>query len=355
MTLKARLGALTLGAVLATTAATAALSQGMGMGPAPMIDTMREARFAQIDTNGDKVLSSDEIRAYVAAQIKGLDANGDGLLTADEIGAKMTQLAHDRVLARATAFAQRLDKSGGGKVSVEDLAQMKTPMDRMADRMLKAGDGKITQATFETVMAMSRPMGGPQGDGAGGKAGAGRWGGKDGWRGHHERMGGMGYGTMGMMGGLFGPVKFSDIDTKGQGYITADDIEAYKLARVKAIDANGDGFITPAEFADHTMQKMAPRIQARADALEKRLDLNSDGKVSIEELAAAPMDMMFGHLPTDKDGNVTEQAFLHASGPDRGGRGGWHGGWHHGWRGQGPGGVMMPPSGAPAPDAPAGN
>lgn len=369
MTFKARLSALTVGAMLATSVAAAAVAQGVppgaggpAMGPmmGPMFGgAMAKETFAQIDTNHDGVLNPDEIHAYVAGMIKGLDANNDGFLTADEIAAKMDQLTRQRIVARATAFEDRFGKADGGKVTVEALAQMKTPFDRMLDRMLKAGDGKITKATFDTVMALGGPegrMGGRMGDHMGGKAGApnpggpemggprhwgGHWGGPE-RAGFRHRDGG----PMGMIGMVFGPVKFSDIDTKNQGYITADDIQAFKLAKLKAIDANGDGTITPDEFADFAMAKLQPRIQERADALVKRLDLNGDGKLSIEELAAAPLDAMFAHLPTDKDGNVTEQAFVQAMDHHPGGPGGWH----H----RGPG-KMPPPPAAPPPAAPSGN
>lgn len=337
MKLKSTLTALTLGAVMATGVGVAVFAQTP---PTPMGGPMGMAAFAQIDTNGDKLLSPDEIRAYVAGQIKGLDANNDGFLTADEIAAKMTQLAHDRILARATAMVARVDKNADGKVSVDELAAMPMPMDRMVERMLKAGGGKITKETFDSMQAMRGGMGQP-GMGKGGKDHGPKEGGWRNWWHHHiggEQGPGDDHGPMGMMGdmgsgmmgdGMMGagePITFADIDTVGHGYIIADDIKAYKLSRIKAIDANNDGFITPDEFATYAMAKMEPRIKAHTDDLVKRLDLNGDGKLSIEELAATPMDMMFSHLPTDKDGNVTEQGFLQAM--QEHGPGGWrqHGG-----------------------------
>lgn len=364
MTFKATLTALTLTAVMAGTFGTIAQAQTPPAPPAPPA----AALFAKIDTNGDKVLSPDELRAYVAAQIAGLDANHDGYLTADEIAAKLTQIAQERVTMHATEMLKRADKAGDGKVTVEELAAMPRPMDRLIDRMLKAGGGKITEATFDTVMALRDhhgPMGGPGMEGKGpgkpmeGKGMEGRGPGMGGWRDHGPRgpMGGPGHerggmmGMMGMMGGgmmpmgpgLFAPdggVKFADIDTTHQGFITADSYQAWKLAQVKALDTSGDGVITPDELAAAAMTRIAPRIKAHAEEMVKRMDLNGDGKISIEELAAAPLDMMLFHLPTDKDGNVTEKAFERAL--DGHGPGGWH---HHGpGRDHG----MMPPPPPPA-------
>jgi Ca2+-binding EF-hand superfamily protein len=394
MTFMAKLATLTLGAALATTVATAALGQGMRTGAmggpmrGAMGGPMSKATFQKIDTNGDKLLSPEEIRAYEASLVKGLDANGDGFLTADEIAAKMTGMSKERLTAWATRMAARFGKDG--KVSVDRIAKMPRPMDRIMNRMLKVGGGKVSQATFEAVEVMGGM--GPQGQAGPRQDRRGPMAGHDGhgWRGDHGSRGWMngdgprgrmhgdgprsrieGHGPRGPMGGHGGrgdwhgagrgPMmgwampKFADIDANHDGFVTGDEYAAYKLAQVKAIDANGDGFITPAEFADFAAAKMQPRITQRADNLVKRLDLNSDGKLSIEELAAAPIAMRFAHLPTDKNGNVTERAFLRMRGPGGDHQRGWHrGGRQDGGRGPGWGGWggMMPP---PAADAPSGN
>lgn len=374
MAFKAKLTALTIGAVLATTAATAALGQGMQSGPAggpmhgqmpgPMGAFMGPGTFSKIDTNGDKVLSRDEIRAYIAAQVKGLDANGDGVITQDELTAKMTEMRKTRMEAMAAKFIDRFGKDG--KVSVDDLAQRPMPMDRMINRMLKVGDGKISKSTFEAVEA----MGGFDRHGPGARMGdhkGDRHAGRD--NGPRSGMHGSWHGMRGA-GGLMRHEmpKFSDIDTNGDGFITADEIAAYKLARIKAIDTNGDGFITPEEFATYAVGKMEPGITARAAKIFATLDLNADGKVTIEELAAAPLDMMFARLPMDKNGNVTEQAFMRTmAGPGRGhgpremrGHEGWRGRWQgHGdhmyGNGRRDGGWGMMPPPPPMPDQPEGN
>lgn len=362
---KSRMMALTLGAMLAGSVSTAVLAQTARMnGPKGPMQQAAMARFDTVDTNHDGVLSPDEIKAYEAAQIQGLDANGDGFLTADEIAAKMTQMAQARITQRAEMMGKRLDKNGDGKVSVEELATAPTPMDHFVQRMLKAGGGKISKATFDTVMAMRGNMGhggwmqhrwGQHGNHQGWGDHQGRgdhrgmrgdmqgqgdhgWGGKPGMQG---ARGGMGPGMMGaqMMGSRKLPT-FDQLDANHDGFITAAEIHDYRLAQVKALDTNNDGFVTPDEFAARAMARMEPAIKARAAKLVQRLDLNNDGKLSIEELAAAPMGMMFAHLPTDKDGNITKQAFLR----------GMHGpqnGWHH--RGPGRDGQMPPPPASQAP------
>ena len=74
---------------------------------------------------------------------------------------------------------------------------------------------------------------------------------------------------------------FDDIDSNRDGYITHEEMQAYRqkqmAARVKAIDTNGDGKISRAE-AD----AKAPRLANQFD----KLDTNKDGFLSREELAA---------------------------------------------------------------------
>lgn len=351
MTFKATVTALTLTAVMAGAIGTVAWAQTP---PAPSAPPAA-ALFARIDTNGDKVLSPDEMRAYVAGQIAGLDANHDGYLTTDEIAAKMTQMAQEQVASRAAEMLKRADTAGDGKVTVAALAAMPWPMDRMVDRMLKAGGGKITEATFDTVKALQdrKAMDGPGGKGPGKGMdghGADRGGmerrGDGGPRGMMEPAHG---GMMGLMGGGMKPVgtwvflpeggpSFADLDPTHQGVVTADSYAAWKLARVKALDTNGDGVIGPDELTAAAMTRIAPRIAAHAAEMVKRMDLNGDGKISIEELAAAPLGMILTRMPADKDGNVTQKAFLRAM-DDHG-----PGGWHH--RGRGDAGGMMPPPAA---------
>jgi hypothetical protein len=74
---------------------------------------------------------------------------------------------------------------------------------------------------------------------------------------------------------------FDDIDANRDGYLTREEMQAYRqkqmAARLKAIDTNGDGKISRAE-AD----AKAPRLASHFD----KLDTNKDGFLSREELAA---------------------------------------------------------------------
>lgn len=175
MKAQAKLTALTLAAIMAAGASTALHAQGKRAdGPRPMI------QFSAIDTNGDGVITPDEIKAYRESRIKALDANGDGELTADEIANFQLAQIKARIEARAKAMVQRLDVNGDGKLSAAELAAarlpgLQGPDSRMMRWLDKDGDGKITKQEFDAAQArMDRSRGHERGE---------RWGKHDGKRG----------------------------------------------------------------------------------------------------------------------------------------------------------------------------
>lgn len=284
-----------------------AAGMGMGMGKG-MSSMMMRSPFAAIDSNHDKVLSPDEVKAFIASKVDGLDANHDGFLTADEIAAQGTKLFKARVTAQAEAMVKKLDTDGDGKLSLAELDARPMPMQGLIDRMLKAGNGKITKEAFDATRermgdrAMLRHEGAKPGD--------------------HAGMGAMG--KVKGMGGL----KFDAIDANHDGALTEAEIKAYYDGKLNAMDANHDGFVTVDEIVAARMARAEPRIKAMAERMVARLDLNGDGKISIEELAAAPLDMMFAHIPTEANGDITESQFNHALRR-------MHKHMHHRWNGDG--------------------
>ncbi|TMV66652.1 hypothetical protein FGG78_33335 [Thioclava sp. BHET1] len=301
--------------------------------------------------------------------VEGMDANKDGLLTADEIAAQVTKVDRMQMEAGFAAMAKRVNPQSDGKLTIEELAARPYPAERILDRMLKKGDGKITQADFDKMKERFAQRAEKMAERAqkhamteGGKPGhdGGKDHGKahgkdhmDGHRGHPMRAA--------MAAHAFDKIDFAQIDANKDGVITGDEIKAWHLAQVKAMYPGNDGTVTAQQFADARLAKMKPMIEMRADKLVKLFDLNGDGKLDVTELAAAPMTMMFAHLPIKSDGALTQEQYQQAVrhmmwGP------GHHGGWQHGpkhhWKQGKDHGPMkqdkMPmdgTNGAPAPDA----
>lgn len=96
-------------------------------------------------------------------------------------------------------------------------------------------------------------------------------------------------------------------------------------ARFKAIDTNGDGVITQAEFAAAEAKVLQSRLAEARSRMETefaKLDTNHDGQLSKAEFMAAapqlpttPPDVTapFARLDTNKDGKVTVTEFTAAA------------------------------------------
>jgi len=162
-----------------------------------------------------------------------------------------------------------------------------------------------------------------------------------------EMDGGMGMGMHGGMdGGMGGPMgmggplaDFAAIDADGNGLVTPQEIAAHAAARFAAADSDGDGGLDAVE--------MAAAIQAaRADDLARmaarmavgriaRVDDNGDGLVQASEMQARmpPLASLFDRVDTDSDGAIstaeaeTARAAMLERGGDRRHRGG-HGDGH---------------------------
>lgn len=117
-----------------------------------------------------------------------------------------------------------------------------------------------------------------------------------------------------------GPGLFERSDTNGDGFVTKEEFAAGRNTMFAKLDANADGAIDQGEIdkareawhqrrnkpvqADGSSQ---PKPEAKKHGgFMKRMDTNSDGKITSQEFAAAG-DQMFAKLDKNADGKLVKE------------------------------------------------
>lgn len=99
---------------------------------------------------------------------------------------------------------------------------------------------------------------------------------------------------------------FDAMDANADGSITREELAAHRDTRFDTADADADGTVTEDELVAAMMKRVSSdEMRTRAARMISRMDKDEDGALSMEELAASPMDRMFDRLDKDGDGAVT--------------------------------------------------
>lgn len=95
-------------------------------------------------------------------------------------------------------------------------------------------------------------------------------------------------------------------------------MQALGEARFTRTDADGDGFLTAAELEAAGSEK----AQKRSARMIERLDVDKDGKLSLDEMKNPRRDpaRLFERLDTDKSGGISEAEFQEAKAHRKKGR-----------------------------------
>ncbi len=134
---------------------TASLAQG---GPDGQRGGARPS-FEQLDTNGDGMISEQELQSRGQARFAEADSNGDGMLDMDELTAAAQRAAADKL----AKLLERKDTNGDGMLSMEEMTPPNA--DRRFAQADSNGDGMISAEEWQAAQD-ARP-GKRRGDGAG--------------------------------------------------------------------------------------------------------------------------------------------------------------------------------------------
>lgn len=77
---------------------------------------------------------------------------------------------------------------------------------------------------------------------------------------------------------------FERLDANGDGKISAEEMAAAPQRRFEAMDANGDGKVSAEEMVEHRMTMMRARIEAQVAGMIAEMDDDGDGMLSAEEM-----------------------------------------------------------------------
>ncbi len=133
-------------------------------------------------------------------------------------------------------------------------------------------------------------------------------------------------------GPIHGEMLFERFDLNEDGELTRNEVAGAAAAHFAETDANGDGKLTAEELLAAHETRMAERRARRVDQMIERLDTDSDGMLTLEEMTRVPaenrLERMFEHLDADEDGVITTaeaEEMRGRRGPGRGHRRHGHG------------------------------
>ncbi|MEP5761651.1 MAG: calcium-binding protein [Litoreibacter sp.] len=120
-----------------------------------------------------------------------------------------------------------------------------------------------------------------------------------------------------------GRASFEQLDSDGDGALTAAELAAHAATRFEAADTDNDGNLSSAELLAAETTRKAERAERRIERMIERRDENGDGVLSAAELTPSEdrATKRFERMDANDDGSISEEEFKEASKRGRGHRG----------------------------------
>ena len=122
--------------------------------------------FEELDTDGDGVVSAEELAAHADARFDSMDTDGDGVLSVEEITAMIEAEASSRAARGVERMIERLDENDDGVISEDEMPER--GQSRLIEHLDEDEDGVISSDEFEAAKDKRKGKGGKRGkDGKG--------------------------------------------------------------------------------------------------------------------------------------------------------------------------------------------
>lgn len=112
--------------------------------------------FADLDADGDGILTAAELEAFGKARFDAADADKDGFLSLEEMQAQSARQAQERMAKRSERMLEHMDDDGDGQLSFDEMRPDEARRAKMFSRLDGDGNGEISQAEFDAARMQMR-------------------------------------------------------------------------------------------------------------------------------------------------------------------------------------------------------
>lgn len=103
------------------------------------------------------------------------------------------------------------------------------------------------------------------------------------------------------------PFDFAAVDKDGNGQITAEEMAAFRAAKMAKVDQDKDGFVSSAEMKAAMLARFEARLDKMVARRMEKQDQNGDGKLGPDEFGPGEKSgKMFARADANGDGMLSK-------------------------------------------------